>query len=294
MPWPTVAVVTTGMDADTDTLPRADILDHTNKFNQLIAMRGVADGVCDLGATAQIPTARLPGQLATLSSLSAQQATDVSGLSAFIGTLLNDVGQGAALATLGAPLNGIYGKSAAYTVVAADRGRWLHCSDTFTVSLTALATLGPHFTFAVKNSGIGTITIDPAGTETIDGVASLALAPGESCVVISGGAAESWYSLGLDSSSFSANRSLASNGYQRLPGGLIIQWGVGAAGANYTNFTNNYPVAFPTAAFMIAATHEGGGAANSHINANKVSLSQFNMTTGHTANVGAFFIAVGY
>lgn len=61
MPWPTVAVVTTGMDADTDTLPRTDILDHTQKFNQLIAMRGVASGVCDLDASALIPSARLPG-----------------------------------------------------------------------------------------------------------------------------------------------------------------------------------------------------------------------------------------
>lgn len=54
------------MDADTDTLPRADILDHTNKFNQLIAMRGVADGVCDLDASARVPNTRLDPTLNAL------------------------------------------------------------------------------------------------------------------------------------------------------------------------------------------------------------------------------------
>lgn len=48
MPWPTVAVTTTGMDNDADDLPRSDILDLATKFNQLIAMRGVADGVLSL------------------------------------------------------------------------------------------------------------------------------------------------------------------------------------------------------------------------------------------------------
>lgn len=77
MPWPTVPVVTTGMDADTDNLPRADILDHTNKFNQLIAMRGVAGGVCDLDASALIPSTRLPAVYQPLDA----SLTSLSGLS---------------------------------------------------------------------------------------------------------------------------------------------------------------------------------------------------------------------
>lgn len=60
MPWPTVPIITTGMDADTDALPRADILDLTTKFNQLIAMRGVANGVCDLDGGGLVPSARIP------------------------------------------------------------------------------------------------------------------------------------------------------------------------------------------------------------------------------------------
>lgn len=61
MPWPNVPVTTVGMDQDADTLPRSDILDLANKFNQLIAMRGVADGVCELDANLKIPFNRLSG-----------------------------------------------------------------------------------------------------------------------------------------------------------------------------------------------------------------------------------------
>lgn len=109
MPWPTVPVVTTGMDADTDTLPRSDILDHAQKFNQLIAMRAVADGVCDLDGSGLIPSARLPAvyqpvdaQLTTLAGITAQQATDLAALSTFMGTALNDVDGPAVRETLGA------------------------------------------------------------------------------------------------------------------------------------------------------------------------------------------------
>ena len=60
-----------------------------------------------------------------------------------------------------------------------------------------------------------------------------------------------------------ANQSLATNGYQKLPSGLIIQWGTATLGAvgnfntqviagvtYYTNYyTINYPIAFTTATY---------------------------------------------
>lgn len=59
-------------------------------------------------------------------------------------------------------------KTSGYTVVAADRGAVIDCtSGTFTVSLTAAATLGAGFSVAIYNSGSGTITVDPNGSETI-------------------------------------------------------------------------------------------------------------------------------
>lgn len=59
-------------------------------------------------------------------------------------------------------------KTSAYTVVAADRGAVIDCtSGTFSVTLTAAATLGAGYSVAVYNSGSGTITIDPNSSETI-------------------------------------------------------------------------------------------------------------------------------
>lgn len=71
----------------------------------------------------------------------------------------------------------VQAKSAAYTVIAADRDGLIDCTGTFTLSLTAAATLGPSFSFRIRNSGVGVITIDPAGAETIDGAATLAVGP---------------------------------------------------------------------------------------------------------------------
>lgn len=67
----------------------------------------------------------------------------------------------------------IVNKTAAYTVVAGDAGKIINCtSGSFTVALTAAATLGSGFTVTIWNTsttGTDVITIDPNGTETIDG-----------------------------------------------------------------------------------------------------------------------------
>lgn len=85
---------------------------------------------------------------------------------------------------------GYAAKTSAYTVVAADRGKLIDCTaNTFTVTLTAAATLGADFWFMIRNSGSGTITVDPNSTEQIDGASTLTLAQGESAFVICTGTA---------------------------------------------------------------------------------------------------------
>jgi hypothetical protein len=51
-------------------------------------------------------------------------------------------------------------------------------SGTFTQTLSAAATLGSGWWVCVRNSGAGVITLDPDGTETIDGESTLILYPG--------------------------------------------------------------------------------------------------------------------
>ena len=74
-------------------------------------------------------------------------------------------------------------QAGAYTAVAADFGQTITCSGTWTLSLTAAATLGDGWYCYVRNTGTGTITVDPNGAETIDGAATLKVRPGDAIMV---------------------------------------------------------------------------------------------------------------
>lgn len=65
----------------------------------------------------------------------------------------------------------------------ADHGRTIVATSSFTQTLTAAATLGSAWWVEYRNSGDGIITLDPDSTELIDGVATLTLGPGESCII---------------------------------------------------------------------------------------------------------------
>lgn len=93
-----------------------------------------------------------------------------------------------------APMQSIVGaprlqdKTGAYTVVASDNGSIINCtSGTFTVSLTAAATLGSGFTCWIWNTGTGVITIDPNASETIDGLTTIILRQGEGNQIVCDG-----------------------------------------------------------------------------------------------------------
>lgn len=51
-----------------------------------------------------------------------------------------------------------------------------------------------------------------------------------------------------------ANQSLATSGYQKLPGGLIMQWKYGAAAAQGTSQTITFPITFPTGILHISVS----------------------------------------
>lgn len=85
----------------------------------------------------------------------------------------------------------ISNKTAAYTVVAGDLGKIINCtSGSFTVTLTAAATLGSGFTCTIWNTSdtyTDVITIDPNGTETIDGMSTLIVNRAEGIDIVSNG-----------------------------------------------------------------------------------------------------------
>jgi hypothetical protein len=85
-------------------------------------------------------------------------------------------------------------KSGAYTLVAADRGKPVAASGTWSLALTAAATLADGWWCGVRNTGSGIITIDPDGAELINGAATLALAAGESAIIFCNGSG--FYTVG--------------------------------------------------------------------------------------------------
>lgn len=66
----------------------------------------------------------------------------------------------------------------------ADRGTLIAItSGTFSQTFTAAATLGDGWWCYIQNSGTGTITLDPNGSETIDGLTTLTLNPNDVRIV---------------------------------------------------------------------------------------------------------------
>lgn len=85
-------------------------------------------------------------------------------------------------------------KTGAYTVVPSDHGKVLKCSGTWTLSLSAAATLADGFVVKIANDGAGVITIDPNLSETIDAATTMTLAAGKSIVLFCDGT--KWLTFG--------------------------------------------------------------------------------------------------
>ena len=92
-----------------------------------------------------------------------------------------------------------------------------------------------------------------------------------------------------------ANVSLTTSGFQKLPSGLIIQWGIGYAGINGTSYTNNFPIAFPTGCVSVTANHEGGADMNIVITQSLILSTSFGAISWYpSSNIAIRWIAIGY
>ena len=70
-----------------------------------------------------------------------------------------------------------------------DIGKAIVATGTFTQTLDAAATLGDGWMVYYLNNGTGLITVDPNAAELVDGVATIVLNPGESCIIKCSGTA---------------------------------------------------------------------------------------------------------
>ena len=90
--------------------------------------------------------------------------------------------------------------------------------------------------------------------------------------------------------------SKAANGYQKLPSGLIIQWGTFSGnGSTTTPVTWTYPIAFPNAPLNILATPNSSGPTIFATQAANVpSKTSVGFVSTATSGVNHFCFAIGY
>lgn len=95
---------------------------------------------------------------------------------------------------------------------------------------------------------------------------------------------------------FLNNANVASTGYQKLPSGLIIQWGVTTTPANNVAVVVNLPIAWPN--FILSGVaNPSGPASNAGVfglrATGDTSKTQISITQGGTSPQGTFWIALG-
>ena len=201
-----------------------------------------------------------------------------------------------------------YGITDAYTKVA---GKGLSTEDYTSIEkskLAGIAASANNYSLPIASAYVlggvkagANITIDAAGvisasasggasaTETVAGIIELATtAEAQSGT----DAARVITPLQLFNSLKGSNQNLATNGYQKLHGGLIIQWGNNASGEG----TATFPVAFPNRCLNVQVTfyeHSGTTAAGTGYLSAK-SLTKTSFTYGIVGVVARQWLAVGY
>lgn len=89
-----------------------------------------------------------------------------------------------------------------------------------------------------------------------------------------------------------SNQSLAASGYQKLPGGLILQWGADVAGAS--PITETYPIAFPNAVLYVGIMATDTSVNNYAALHGLPTLTNFTYKKASGASTTQFWFAIGY
>lgn len=151
-------------------------------------------------------------------------------------------------------------------------------SGTFTQTLTAVATLGANWYCWYRNSGTGDVTIDPNASETIDGVTSFVMYPGETRLIHCDGSVFRTIILSTFRRSFAASGTFTKPpGYKTFGGHA---WGAGSSGQRTNNVSvlsvggaggGCFPFSFPASALGSTETitiGAGGAAVTTVANGN--------------------------
>lgn len=185
----------------------------------------------------------------------------------------------------------------ATVLTAANAGQLIQCSGTgpYPVTLPSIATM-PSGACLYLFATTGPITVTRAGTDPFYGTTatSFVLNAGDTLILESSGST-AWNPVGgtaqLGISAAFASL-LSANGFQKLPGGFIVQWG--SLGITSAGTAAVFPMAFPNAVYGVAFGQFGTAIpANCYTALNGApSLTGFTVSaSGATPQI--FYIAIG-
>jgi hypothetical protein len=160
----------------------------------------------------------------------------------------------------------VYYANQTVTLSTADVGKCVisgGTSNTVTMPLISSVTAGASFSF-YSQGGVLTINRQGATDQLWVGNAfktSIAISGCDYCTFVSDGV--SWHMISGTSLQgiggvFASSKS--TNGYQKLPGGLILQWGSQSAPGGGSSTTATYPIAFPNGTLAAMVTRLSGSA----------------------------------
>lgn len=172
-------------------------------------------------------------------------------------------------------------------------------------ALPALSSVQPGATFeflaTVNAATVSTAGADKMMTGSLVSLSTCVLNNGDTAKFVSdgtywvlvGGSAALRLSLGDFGSS------LGGSGYQKLPSGLIVQWGANTANNTSTSQTNavTFPIAFPNGPWTVYATHVGASSSVVIVIAQSPAMtaSGFSWMSNYTAgNMTCQWFAIGH
>jgi hypothetical protein len=150
--------------------------------------------------------------------------------------------------------------------------------------------------FRTDTSG-NAVTINRAGSNTIfngaSGATSQSLQATEELHLRSNGAVGASGVWRVVNGAFA--RSLGANGWQRLPSGLLMQWGIQICNVGATT-TVIFPVSFPSGNYQPVATCNSGGSATaaSFAAISRTSSSQMAISLNTGTSLSVYWMAVGF
>lgn len=186
------------------------------------------------------------------------------------------------------------------TLLAADAGRQFNITSVaVTTYLPLLSEVQEGTAYHFKNTGGATNnTVDRSGADVILAnnvpITSVNVQNGDDLTVIK--IAGAWVAVGSAALKYSATfgASLAAPGYQKLPSGLIVQWGSVVTSAS-ASVAVTFPVAFTSAAY-VALTGCGQGSSVSatfdNLTATGMNVSGWTPSTGARAAFSSVFWGV--